>query len=43
MKLWHWLRRKLDARKFEREVAEAAAKVAVEEIGKSIGEEKFDR
>lgn len=37
MRLWHWLRRKLDARKFEREVVEAAAKVAVEEISKVSG------
>ena len=35
MKLWRWLRNKLDARKFEREVAVAAAKVAVEEIAKT--------
>lgn len=39
MRLWHWLRVKLDARKFEREVAVAAAKVAVEEIGKATGTE----
>ena len=35
MRLWHWLRTKLDARKFEREVAVVAAKVAVEEIAKA--------
>ena len=35
MRLWRWLRSKLSAKKLAEDAAIAAAKVAVEEIGKA--------
>ena len=37
MRLWHWLRAKLSAKKLAEDAASIAAKVAVDEIAKATG------